>query len=89
MCIKEKFDQFQSEISEVIYMAPGRPLRLDENTLRDLPCISEQPDDDDIDFRWPKLEDLQAIQLSRTLKLKEILAKGNVNDDLIGIQLVF
>ena len=42
-----------------------------------------------INFRWPKLEDLEALKLAEPLKLVAIRAKGTMNDKMTAIQLVF
>ena len=52
-----------------------------------MPCFRDQLSAHEVNFRWPKLEDLQALKLP--LKLKEIRAKGLVNSAMTAIQLVF
>ena len=51
--------------------------------------MGEQHKENQVNFRWPKLEDLQALNLTEPLVLAEIRVKGVVDYDLTAIQLVF
>ena len=48
------------------------------------PSIGEQDN-----FRWPNLDDLQALKLKEPLKLTAIRARGEPNSYMTAIQLVF
>ena len=54
-----------------------------------LPYFAEYRDADSFHFKWPKVEDLQSMNLNEPLVLKEIRTKGSETNYLKAIQLVF
>lgn len=61
---------------------------IDGIVLKDLPAFKKPLDDSRITFRWPKMEDIQALQLTEPLKLTAIRVRGE-HGLITGIQLVF
>ena len=84
--MKEEIEKFQAGLVKVY---DATPVQFLYDSLKDLPFNGVQPDNSKIDFRWPKIEDLKALNLTGPLKLTQIRVKGRVNDDITAIQLVF
>ena len=62
---------------------------MDQIILKDLPVFKHKLAAAAINFRWPKLEDLEALQLKEPLKLTAIRAKGVERGVMTAIQLIF
>ena len=62
---------------------------IDSDALVDLPNFGRALDKDDVEFRWPKKNDLDELGLYYPPKLIKIITQSSDSGQLNGIKLVF
>ena len=88
--IIEALEKLQQSIANSLFPAPIPAFDLAKYPIRDLARFGQENAANDYDFRWPSIEQLQALNLTKPPKLTEIKTIGISGDDgLCSIQLIF